>query len=35
MSPCKCVQAAIARGYLVLDPDCKANRCKDMRKAAT
>lgn len=30
--PCACAAAAALRGYLVLDPDCKANRCKELRK---
>lgn len=30
--PCQCAQAAIDRGYLELDPDCKANGCKELRR---
>ena len=30
--PCACAQEAIKRGYLILDPDCKANQCKELRE---
>lgn len=30
--PCPCAAAAIKRGYLVLDPDCAKNKCKELRK---
>lgn len=29
--PCACARAAIARGFMDLDPDCAANRCKELR----
>lgn len=29
--PCECAQRAIDHGFLTLDPDCAANRCKEMR----
>lgn len=28
---CPCAQRAVDDGYLTLDPDCKANRCKALR----
>lgn len=32
--PCECARRAIEDGYLELDPDCKANRCKELRGPA-
>lgn len=30
--PCECAQKAIDRGWMELDPDCKAHGCKELRK---